>query len=97
MGDYRYTESGLDNVLIRGMNVFVDEDGGEEWITIANINALHRAIALGIIRRQTSMSGRELRFLRSEMGMTQATGRPCRACTSSDADHQPVGTGRGYH
>jgi transcriptional regulator with XRE-family HTH domain len=29
-------------------------------------------IALGIVRRKTSISGKELRFLRTEMGMTQA-------------------------
>lgn len=71
MDEYRYTESGLDNVLIQGMDVHVD-DGGERSITIPNINGLHRVIALGIVRRKTSMSGKELRFLRTEMGMTQA-------------------------
>lgn len=71
MGEYRYTESGLDNILIEGMDVFVD-DGGEKSVTIPNINGLHRVIALGIVRRKISMSGKELRFLRTEMGMTQA-------------------------
>ncbi|MBR0847100.1 helix-turn-helix transcriptional regulator [Bradyrhizobium diazoefficiens] len=71
MGEYRYTESGLDNVLIEGMAVLVD-DGGEKSVTIPNINGLHKVIALGIVRRKTSMSGKELRFLRTEMGMTQA-------------------------
>lgn len=71
MGECRYTESGLDNILIVGMNTHVD-DGGEKSITIPNINGLHRVIALGIVRRKTSISGKELRFLRTEMGMTQA-------------------------
>jgi transcriptional regulator with XRE-family HTH domain len=71
MGEYRYTECGLDNVLIEGMNVLVD-DGGEKSITIPNINGLHRVIALGIVRRKNSISGKELRYLRTEMGMTQA-------------------------
>jgi len=71
MGEYRYTECGLDNVLIEGMNVLVD-DGGEKAITIPNINALHRVIALGIVRKKNGISGKELRFLRTEMGMTQA-------------------------
>jgi transcriptional regulator with XRE-family HTH domain len=70
MGEYRYTECGLDNVLIQGMDVLV-EDGGEKSITIQNINGLHRVIALGIVRRKTSISGKELRYL-LEMGMTQA-------------------------
>jgi DNA-binding transcriptional regulator YiaG len=71
MGAYRYTECGLDNVLIEGMNVLVD-DGGEKSITIPNINGLHRVIALGIVRKRSSINGKELRYLRSEMGMTQA-------------------------
>ena len=71
MSAYRYTECGLDNVLIEGMNVLVD-DGGEKSITIPNINGLHRAIALGIVRKRSGISGKDLRYLRTEMGMTQA-------------------------
>lgn len=71
MTDYRYAESGLDNVLIRGAN-FVTDDAGEQVITIRNIDGLHRAIATGIIMKTARLTGRELRFLRTEMGMTQA-------------------------
>ena len=71
MSGHRYTESGLDNVTIEGVN-FVMDDAGEECITLTNVNGLHKAIAYGIVRRHTGISGRELRFLRSEMGMTQA-------------------------
>lgn len=71
MKDYRYTESGLDNVIIADARFLVD-DAGTEVIRIQNINGLHRVIALGIVTRKTLMSGREMRFLRSEMGMTQA-------------------------
>jgi DNA-binding transcriptional regulator YiaG len=71
MRAYRYTESGLDNVLIEGAQ-FIADDAGDECVTIPNVHGLHRAIALGIVRRRAAMTGRELRFLRSEMGMTQA-------------------------
>lgn len=71
MGEYRYAECGLDSVLIEGMDVLVD-DGGKKSITIPNINGLHRVIALGIVRKKTSINGKELRYLRTEMGMTQA-------------------------
>ena len=71
MSAYRYIESGLDNVFIEGVQ-FLADDHGDECITIPNVNGLHRTIATGIVRRRASMSGRELRFLRSEMGMTQA-------------------------
>jgi DNA-binding transcriptional regulator YiaG len=71
MNAYRYTDSGLDNVMIEGVQ-FLADDAGEECITIPNQNGLHKAIAHGIVHRRSSMSGRELRFLRTEMGMTQA-------------------------
>lgn len=68
---YHYTQCGLDNVLIVGITEAVD-DAGETVLTIPNINGLHRAIAHGIVSKRSSMSGKELRFMRTEMGMTQA-------------------------
>ena len=71
MGTYRYTDSGLDNVAIKGVD-FPMDDAGEECIIIRNINGLHKAIAHGIVTRRSSMNGKELQFLRTELGMTQA-------------------------
>jgi transcriptional regulator with XRE-family HTH domain len=71
MNVYRYSECGLDHVVIEGLTMIVDDDD-ETAVTIPNMNGLHRAIALGIVRKRTGMTGRELRFLRTEMGMTQA-------------------------
>lgn len=71
MVQYRYTECGLDNVIVDGVQ-FVSDDDGEQVVCIPNINELHKAIAQGILLQKSSMSGRELRFLRTEMGMTQA-------------------------
>ena len=71
MIEYRYTECGLDNVVIEGVS-FVQDDVGETVVRIPNINGLHRAIAVAIVKRGMMMSGREMRFLRAEMGMTQA-------------------------
>jgi DNA-binding transcriptional regulator YiaG len=71
MSAYRYTECGLDNVQIEGMTALFD-DGGKKAMTIPNINALHRVIALGIVNKKSSMTGKELRYLRTEIGMTQA-------------------------
>lgn len=68
---YHYTESGLDNVFIEGINPMVDDDG-DEVIQIPAINMLHATIALGIVSHESSMSGAELRFLRTEMGLTQS-------------------------
>ncbi|MDX3976698.1 helix-turn-helix domain-containing protein [Shinella sp.] len=69
--DHHYTESGLQNVVISGIPVEVDDEG-DEIITIPAINELHQVIALGIINHSKGMSGDELRFLRTEMGLTQS-------------------------
>ncbi len=71
MTNYHYTECGLDNVYVVGFDPAVD-DGGERVQKIPKINQLHGAIALQIVRHAYGISGKELRFLRTEMGMTQA-------------------------
>ena len=71
MSGYHYTECGLDNVFIEGAGEF--EDGaGEDSVTIPAIGQLHRVIAEGIVTHPAKMTGRELRFLRTELGLTQA-------------------------
>jgi len=70
MGNYHYKECGLDNVIIEGMKMIAD-DAGEDTVTIPAVGELHAVIAEGIVSRSTKMSGRELRFLRTEMGLTQ--------------------------
>jgi DNA-binding transcriptional regulator YiaG len=69
--EHQYTESGLDNVVISGIEVRIDEDGDEVFI-IPAINELHRVIALGIVKHPNGMSPQELRFLRTELGLTQS-------------------------
>ena len=68
--DYHYTECGLTNVILRGVKTVID-DAEEETYCIPNVKALHRAIAVGIITAERAMSGEELRFLRTEMELTQ--------------------------
>jgi DNA-binding transcriptional regulator YiaG len=70
MAIYRYTDCGLDNVFIDGMDPCIDH-GGDEVYSIPNPRGLHKAIAAGIVEHPKGMSGKELRFLRTEMGMTQ--------------------------
>jgi transcriptional regulator with XRE-family HTH domain len=68
---YYYTESGLDNVTIFGVNPVVD-DSGEETVSIANLPGLHRTISFALIKLPRGLNGKELRFIRTEMGLTQA-------------------------
>lgn len=69
--EYRYKSSGLDNVVLVGLPECIDDDG-EPCITIPHINELHKAIATSVVSRDGGMSGAELRFLRTMMGLTQA-------------------------
>jgi DNA-binding transcriptional regulator YiaG len=71
MQAYHYTECGLDNVLIKGM-VPCKDDEGDDVCIIPNVGGLHKVIAESIVGRKAGMSGSELRFIRTEMGMTQA-------------------------
>jgi DNA-binding transcriptional regulator YiaG len=70
MTAYHYTECGLDNVVIEGITFVIDQ-AGEETVVIPAIGSLHKVIAEGIVGLPSKMSGKELRFLRSEMGLTQ--------------------------
>lgn len=67
----RYTECGLDDVFIIGMPVMTDDDD-EETAAVPNINGLHRAIAGAVVSADAAMTGRRLRFIRTEMGLTMA-------------------------
>lgn len=69
--DYRYDECGLDNVILVGLPVCTDDDG-EMVINVPNINVLHRSLMGAIAHKSASINAQELRFLRTEMGMTQA-------------------------
>lgn len=67
---YHYKECGLDNVLIEGISPKKDISG-EVVYTISNLPGLHRAISAAIVYNSAGMSGKELRFLRTELGLTQ--------------------------
>ena len=70
MSKYQYIESGLNNVFINGIKPMIDDEG-DEVVTIHAINVLHAEIARGIIESDGGINGAELRFLRTEMGLTQ--------------------------
>jgi DNA-binding transcriptional regulator YiaG len=68
---YHYVESGLDNIyLLNGVSETATDYG--PMVHIDNINGLHRAIGLHIVEKEEPMSGPEFRFLRKQMGLSQA-------------------------
>lgn len=65
--DYPYTESGLDNVLLKGITVYSCKKCGEEMPELPAIECLHRVIADMIVNKTAPLEGTEIRFLRKEM------------------------------
>jgi putative zinc finger/helix-turn-helix YgiT family protein len=68
IGEYHYTESGLPNVWLLGVEVFECECG-ESFAFIPCIQELHKLIACELITQESSLSGPEIRFLRKSMGL----------------------------
>lgn len=71
MTDYRYNECGLDNVILKNLRVLVADDG-EDVVTIPNVGLLHHVLMMEIASKESGLQPKELRFLRTEFGMTQA-------------------------
>ena len=66
-----YEECGLDNIYLK--NGFSwDEDDGERYVSVKDIDGLHKAIGLHIVLTRKAPSGKEMRFLRNELSMSQA-------------------------
>ena len=60
---YHYTESGLPNVHLKN-GFFLEEIDGEEYLSIDDIQGLHHAIALQLVEKTQSLTGKEFRFFR---------------------------------
>lgn len=68
---YHYRECGLDNVyLLDGYNI--EEMDGEEYVSITNVDGLWKAIGLNLVANRKTFSPAEIRFVRTQMGKTQA-------------------------
>ena len=68
---YHYKECGLDNIYLA--NGFTIEDmDGDDYVSIENVDGLWKAIGLNLVRDQKTFAPKEIRFLRTQMEMTQA-------------------------
>jgi putative transcriptional regulator len=67
---FHYTACGLDNVyLLNGFKLRSTPYG--KGFSIDNIDGLHAAIGKRLIHERKTLSGKEIRFLRHEMDMSQ--------------------------
>ncbi len=68
---YHYLESGLRNIwLVNGFAVYETDYG--RGISIDDVAGLHQVIAKRLIENKPHLSGGEFRFLRKELGLSQA-------------------------
>lgn len=68
---YHYLESGLPNIwLANGFALHKTEYG--EGVSIDDVEGLHKVIGLDLAERRPRLTGAQFRFLRKELGLSQA-------------------------
>jgi len=69
---YQYKESGLDNVFLVGNGWSIVSSPSGPQLKIKDIEDLHQAIGNILVEKKKNLNGKELRFLRQEMLLSQA-------------------------
>lgn len=71
MSKYHYTKSGLDNVWL--VNGFHEEETPYGLgVTIERVKELHAAIASALVDKAGALTGKEFRYIRRELELSQA-------------------------
>lgn len=68
----KYTECGLDNVVLRSVECHKCDVCGEEYFGFNNMDQLHAEIARALIAKKGLLIGHEIRFLRTYLGYAGA-------------------------
>jgi putative zinc finger/helix-turn-helix YgiT family protein len=69
--NYRYTESGLPNVVLQGLEIAQCEACGNEDVILPFPEKIHWAIARALVAENPArMTGEQLRFLRKHVGFS---------------------------
>ena len=68
-GDHRYSESGLEYIMLKGVESFCC-DCGERVVSIPRLPELNAKIGEILIQKKSPLAGKEIRFLRKNMGLT---------------------------
>jgi putative zinc finger/helix-turn-helix YgiT family protein len=69
-GTYRFRESGLDNVVLKGIEIVKCPACGNEEPIIPNLDGLLRIIAVAIVTNRLPLAGAEVRYLRKYLEMS---------------------------
>ena len=65
--DYKYTESGLQNVILEGITAYECPKCGGINPIISRIKEVHRTIAQELLKKDSLLTGKEIVYLRKEM------------------------------
>ena len=72
ISNYKYKECGLDNVVLAGVSTIKCEQCGEEYYNFGDIEQLHNKIAEILLTKADLLTGKEIRFLRKNLGYSGA-------------------------
>lgn len=70
--DYRYTESGLQNIILPKAPVYVCPRHGIQAVALREVALLHADIAKAILDQRQPLRREQIRFLRKQRGWSQA-------------------------
>lgn len=68
--EHRFTESGLNNVVLKNIEVLVCDRCKTETPRLPRLNDLMRTIALALITKPYKLEGQDIRFLRKFLGLS---------------------------
>lgn len=93
---YLYTESGLPNVVLVGVDVRRCPACGHHELVLPRVVDLHRTIAHTVIHKPARLSGSEVRFLRKYLGWSGADfarhiGVDPSTVSNWETDKEPIG------
>jgi len=71
-GSYAFTECGLKNVVLQGVEIIQCPVCGDEQVLIPHMDELMRTLALAVISQPYRLQGEDVRFIRKYLKMTQA-------------------------
>jgi DNA-binding transcriptional regulator YiaG len=69
-GTWRFRESGLDNVVLKGIEIVKCPACGNEEPILPNLDGLLRVIAVAIVTNRLPLTGPEVRYLRKYLEMS---------------------------
>ena len=70
-GSYAFTECGLKNVILQGVEIIRCKHCGDDQVVIPHLDELMRTLAFAVISQPYRLQGEDVRFLRKYLKMTQ--------------------------